>query len=77
MISISATVNDRERTMANVCQTKIAVIGLNEPAEAFVKALSKAMFGVDLDNLNPKQWGEDENVVDAASASCFGRMCIG
>lgn len=48
--------------MANVCETKITVIGLKEPAEAFVKALSKAMFGVDLDNLNPKQWGEDENV---------------
>ena len=48
--------------MANVCETTITVVGLNDPAEIFVKALSKAMFGVDLDNLNPKQWGEDENV---------------
>jgi hypothetical protein len=48
--------------MANVCETTIAVIGLNDAAEIFIKALSKAMFGVDLDNLKPKQWGEDENV---------------
>jgi hypothetical protein len=48
--------------MANVCETTITVVGLNDAAEIFVKALSKAMFGVDLDNLNPKQWGEDENV---------------
>jgi hypothetical protein len=48
--------------MANVCETTITVVGLNDAAEIFVKALSKAMFGVDLDNLNPKQWGENENV---------------
>jgi hypothetical protein len=39
--------------MANVCETTITVVGLNDPAEIFVKALSKSMFGVDLDNLNP------------------------
>lgn len=48
--------------MANVCETTITVVGINDAAEIFAKALSKAMFGVDLDNLNPKQWGEDENV---------------
>lgn len=48
--------------MANVCETTITVIGLNEAAETFVKALSKAMFGIDLDNLEPKRWGEDESV---------------
>src|ERR1700745_1520974 len=48
--------------MANVCETTITVVGLNDPAETFVKVLSKATFGVDLDNLNPKQWGENENV---------------
>ena len=48
--------------MANVCETKITVIGLQESADAFVKQLSKAMFGIDLDNLEPKQWGEDASV---------------
>ena len=48
--------------MANVCESKITIIGLKEPAEVFVKALSKAMFGIDLDNMNPKQWGEDESI---------------
>jgi hypothetical protein len=47
--------------MANVCETKITVIGLKEPPETFVKALSKAMFGIDLDNLEPKRWGEVES----------------
>jgi hypothetical protein len=47
--------------MANVCETKITVIGLKEPPESFVKAFSKAMFGIDLDNLEPKKWGEDES----------------
>jgi hypothetical protein len=45
--------------MANVCETKITVIGVKEAAEIFVKALSKATFGIDLDNLEPKQWGEN------------------
>jgi hypothetical protein len=48
--------------MANVCETTITVVGLNDAAEIFVKALSKAMFGVDLDNLEPKRWGEDDSV---------------
>ena len=48
--------------MANVCKTTITVVGLNDAAEIFVKVLSKAMFGVDLDNLIPKQWGEDDSV---------------
>ena len=48
--------------MANVCETKITVIGLKEAADAFVKPLSKAMFGIDLDNLEPKRWGEDESI---------------
>ena len=48
--------------MANVCETSITVIGLKEAAETFAKALSKAMFGIDLDNLESKQWGEDERM---------------
>lgn len=48
--------------MANVCESKITVIGLTQPAEIFVKALSKAMFGIDLNTLQPKQWGEGENI---------------
>ena len=48
--------------MANVCETTITVIGLNEAAETFVKSLSKAMFGIDLDNLESKQWGEDDHI---------------
>jgi hypothetical protein len=48
--------------MANVCETKITVIGLKEPPETFVKAFSKAMFGIDLGNLEPKRWGEDESM---------------
>jgi hypothetical protein len=49
--------------MANVCETRITVIGLKEAAEIFVKALSKTMFGIDLDNLEPKQWGEKNSVM--------------
>ena len=41
--------------MANVCKNKITVIGLKEPADAFVKALSRATFGIDLDNLEAEQ----------------------
>jgi len=37
--------------MANVCETTITAIGVNEAVETFVKAPSKAMFGIDLDNL--------------------------
>jgi hypothetical protein len=48
--------------MANVCETKITVIGLKEPADAFVNRLSKAMFGIDLDNPDTTQWGEDDSV---------------
>ena len=48
--------------MANVCESTITVIGLKEAPETFVKAFSKAMFRVDLDNLQPKEWGEDENI---------------
>jgi hypothetical protein len=48
--------------MANACKNKITVIGLKEEAEIFVKPLSKAMFDIDLDNINPKQWGEDNTV---------------
>lgn len=48
--------------MANVCESTITVIGLKEAPETFVKAFSKAIFRVDLDNLQPKQWGADENI---------------
>lgn len=48
--------------MANVCETTIAVAGLKEGPETFVKAFSKAMFAIDLDNLEPKQWGEGHSL---------------
>lgn len=48
--------------MANICKTKITVIGLKEPAETFVKVFSNALFGIDLENPQPKQWGEDSSV---------------
>ena len=49
--------------MANICETRISVVGLEESPETFVKALSKAMFDIDLDNMDLKQWGcaQDEN----------------
>jgi hypothetical protein len=43
--------------MANICESRISVVGLKELPETFVKALSKAMFGVDLDNMDLAQWG--------------------
>jgi len=48
--------------MANVCESTITVIGLKESPESFAKVLSKATFSIDLDNLEPKDWGEEENV---------------
>lgn len=47
--------------MANICKNEITMIGLKEPPELFVNPLSKAMFGIDLDNMDPKRWGEDPN----------------
>lgn len=44
--------------MANTCENKIAVVGLKEDPEMFANELSKAMFQIDLHNLDPKQWGE-------------------
>jgi len=48
--------------MANICKNTLTVIGVQEAPETFVKTLSKSMFGIDLDNLDPKKWGEGENV---------------
>ena len=48
--------------MANVCETTITVIGLTEAPETFVKALSSAMFGIDLNNLEPDRWSENHSV---------------
>ena len=48
--------------MANICKNTITAIGLKEAPEIFVKALSKTMFGLDLDNLDPKVWSENETV---------------
>jgi hypothetical protein len=45
--------------VANRCTNTIAVVGLKETSEQFVKTLSKALFDIDLDNLDPTQWGED------------------
>jgi hypothetical protein len=43
--------------MANTCESTIAVVGLKEDPEMFANDLSKAMFQIDLHNLDPKQWG--------------------
>src|SRR6266403_1209956 len=43
--------------MANICENTIAVVGLKEPPEEFVKRLSKAMFDIDLDNMDLAKWG--------------------
>jgi hypothetical protein len=48
--------------MANICESTITVIGLKESPESFIKALSRAMFAIELDNLEPTQWGEEGNV---------------
>jgi hypothetical protein len=48
--------------MANICKNIITVIGLRESPEAFAKALAKVVFGIDLDNLDPNQWGENSTV---------------
>lgn len=48
--------------MANTCKNTITIIRLKEAPEIFVKVLSKAMFGIDLDNMDPRQWGENGSV---------------
>lgn len=48
--------------MANICTNTITIIGLQEAPETFVKALSKVMFGIDLDEMDPTKWDEDESV---------------
>jgi hypothetical protein len=46
--------------MANICVSKIAVIGLKEPPEEFIKKLSKLMFDIDLDDIDTAKWGHPE-----------------
>src|SRR6267154_2438064 len=43
--------------MANICENTIAVVGLKEPPEEFIKKLSKAMFEIDLDDMDLGKWG--------------------
>jgi hypothetical protein len=43
--------------MGNICQNTIAVMGLKEPPEEFIKKLSKVMFDIDLDNMDLSRWG--------------------
>jgi hypothetical protein len=43
--------------MANICENAVAVVGLKEPPEVFVKELSKVMFDIDLDNMDLARWG--------------------
>ncbi len=43
--------------MAIACESIISVVGLKEPPETFVKALSKSMFGIDLDDMEVENWG--------------------
>jgi len=48
--------------MANRCKNTITIIGLQEAPESFVKPLSKAMFEIDLDAMDPAMWGEDSRI---------------
>jgi hypothetical protein len=45
--------------MPNICENRITIIGLKEPPENFVKAFSKALFALDLDNLDPTLWEQN------------------
>jgi hypothetical protein len=47
----------KEINMANRCDNVITVVGLQEPPETFVEKLSKIMFEIDLDSLDPSVWG--------------------
>ena len=47
--------------MANVCRNNITVAGLKESPDSFVKAFSKTMFSIDLDDLDPSRWGPSED----------------
>src|ERR1700756_4089159 len=49
-----------ERCMANICENTIAVVGLKESPEEFIKKLSKAMFDIDLDNMDLAKWGHSK-----------------
>lgn len=48
--------------MANICKNTITIIGLEEAPEIFVQELSKVMLKVDLDNMDPKRWGENPSI---------------
>jgi hypothetical protein len=48
--------------VANICKNTIAAVGLRVAPDIFVRELSKVLFGLDLDNLDPTQWGEDGSV---------------
>jgi hypothetical protein len=52
----------QEAKVANICENTIAVVGLKEDPENFVGKLSRAMFHIDLENLDPKQWGEGPEI---------------
>ncbi len=57
--------------MANICTNTITVIGLQEAPEVFLKALSLQMFGIDLDNMDPRKWGED---ADADGKTWYSKL---
>jgi hypothetical protein len=70
--------------MANRCDSIITVVGLQELPESFVKKLSRIMFEIDLDNLDPRVWGgesEDpkgcyENLVDQFRSGSGAEYCL-
>jgi hypothetical protein len=53
--------------MANICRNRITVIGSQEAPEVFLKTLSKAMFGIDLDTPNLEQWGLENRDIDSST----------
>ena len=48
--------------MTNRCKNTITIIGLQGAPGNFVRALSKVMFQIDLDAMDPAMWGEDPSI---------------
>jgi hypothetical protein len=53
--------------MSNICTNTITAIGVQEEPTALVKALSKVMFEIDLDNPNLDWWGLKDKGIDPKS----------
>jgi hypothetical protein len=59
---LPASQSTKERKiMANICKNTITVVGLKESPDTFLKAFLKAVFSLDLDDLDPSWWGATED----------------